>query len=353
MSKLWSDVARQLEPYVPGEQPQIPGLVKLNTNEHPLAPSTLAMEALRNVAGESLRKYPDPESTVLRKAIAEQEGLSADQVFVGNGSDEVLGHVFQALLVQEDPIASLDITYSFYPVWSTLYGAEIKKVPLLEDFTVDVDALCREPGPILIANPNAPTGIALSQEDVARLAASNPNRVVVIDEAYYGFGIETASALIADYPNLLVTRTLSKSHALAGLRLGYALGNQTLIEGLIRVKDSFNSYPIDAVAQSVGTAAINDTAWLNDASQTVIANRESLREGLQALGFKVLPSAANFLFVEHPSVSGELLFNGLREDKVLVRRWSKPRIENFLRITVGTREQNQALLDSLTRQLQS
>ena len=354
MSQYWSQVTRELSPYVPGEQPQVPNLIKLNTNEHPLLPSARAMTAIQSLAADALRRYPDPEASKLRQAIATAEGLAPEQVFVGNGSDEVLAHVFQALISAQSTFTTLNITYSFYPVWARLYGLELRTIALREDFSVDVDQLCQAAGPILIANPNAPTGIALSDADLRRIVASDPNRLVVVDEAYFGFGANTASALITEANNLLVTRTLSKSHALAGLRVGYALGSNELIEGLVRVKDSFNSYPLDALAQAGATAAVEDQDWLVRASAEVVANRDRLTSGLTAMGFEVCPSKANFVFARHPAHSGKALFDGLRAANILVRRWDKAEIQEYLRITVGTSDQCDALLrhlDALTRYL--
>jgi histidinol-phosphate aminotransferase len=347
MSRFWSETTRGLSPYVPGEQPRVANLIKLNTNEHPLAPSQLALAALADVTADSLRRYPDPDASRLREAIAASEGLAAEQVFVGNGSDEVLGHVFQALLKQTQPLVVPDVTYSFYPVWAQLYDVHLAVTPLADDFSIDLAALCASTGPIIIANPNAPTGIALSLEAVATLVRSNPDRLVVVDEAYFGFGAATAAALIKQFDNLLVTRTLSKSHALAGLRVGYALGQAPLIAGLTRVKDSFNSYPLDAVAQAVALAAIEDQSWFEQASQIVVDNRAGLVAGLAQLGFHVLPSSANFVFTEHATLPGEALFTALRERNILVRRWSKPRINNFLRITVGSADECVQLLSVL------
>ncbi|WP_435215778.1 histidinol-phosphate transaminase [Luminiphilus sp. nBUS_16] len=347
MSKFWSSVVNNLKPYTPGEQPKVPGLIKLNTNEHCLPPSTEAMAALGNVSSEALRRYPDPESTALRRAIANAEGLAEGQVFVGNGSDEVLAHIFQGLLSSNDSLVAPDITYSFYPVWAALYGLELKTEALLADFTIDVNRLLQHPESILLANPNAPTGRALTLAEIKRLVDSNPDRLVVVDEAYYGFGADSASSLLTEAENLIVTRSLSKSHALAGLRVGYALGSAELIEGLIRVKDSFNSYPLDACAQSVATAAIEDTQWLSRSSALVTENRDRLTQDLRDLGFEVCPSLANFIFVQHPQHEGRDLFEYLRAKNILVRRWDKKPIANFLRITVGTHEECSALVQCL------
>lgn len=351
MSRFWSQVTRDLHPYVPGEQPRGADIIKLNTNEHPLAPSGKALAAMAAVSPDQLRRYPDPECSALRAAIADVEGLSPDQVFVGNGSDEVLAHVFQALLSHCSDLTAPDITYSFYPVWAQLYRLTLTPVPVTEDFRVDVDALCRQPGSVLIANPNAPTGIALDLDALKTLLSSNTNRLVVVDEAYFGFGAETAAQLISDYDNLVVTRSLSKSHALAGLRVGYALAQPALIEGLVRVKDSFNSYPLDAIAQAGARAAIEDREWMTHSADTVRRNRETLSAALEALGFSVCPSQANFVFARHLDHSGEALFEHLRQNHILVRRWDKPRISEHLRITIGTAEQCQALIDCLSAYL--
>lgn len=347
MNRFWSDITRQLSPYVPGEQPKVKKLIKLNTNEHPMGASAKALAALAQVSAEDLRRYPDPDSTALRVAIAETESLNPQQIFVGNGSDEVLAHTFAALLSAGQQINTLDITYSFYPVWASLYGVRCHAIPLTSTLEVDVAALCAAKGPVLLPNPNAPTGIALALSEVEQLVNSDPDRLVVIDEAYYGFGAQSAATLLDRADNLLVTRSLSKSHALAGLRVGYALGHPELVEGLSRVKDSFNSYPIDALAQAAGAAAIRDTDWLRAASQQVIDNRELLTTSLRALNFSVCPSAANFVFVEHPVAAGEALFAHLRSQNILVRRWQIARIDNYLRITVGTREQCDALVECL------
>jgi len=261
MSRFWSDKTRDLAPYTPGEQPRVDGLIKLNTNEHPLAPSQLAIAAISAAISARLRHYPDPESPQLRLAIAEREGLALEQVFVGNGSDEVLAHIFAALLSGSEAINVPDITYSFYPVWAKLTGIDCCSRPLADDFSIDVDTLRHIQGPILLANPNAPTGIALDLETIEDLVLTNTERLVVIDEAYYGFGGATAAPLLERADNLLITRSFSKSHALAGLRVGYALGSAELIEGLVRVKDSFNSYPLDVLAQAGAEAAIRDGEW--------------------------------------------------------------------------------------------
>ncbi len=348
MSRFWSDLTRRLTPYVPGEQPRHQRLVKLNTNEAPYPPSPRVLAAVQATDGDSLRRYPDPESTELRQAMAEYHGLGADQVFVGNGSDEVLAHVFQGLLNQDQPLLFPDISYSFYPVWCDLYGVDAVQIPLREDFTVDVKAYQRPNGGIILPNPNAPTGMVLELGDIRRLLESNPDRVVVIDEAYIDFGGDSAVALINDYDNLLVVQTLSKSRALAGLRVGMAFGQAHLIEGLQRIKNSFNSYPLDAVAQRAVIASLADEDWFQSCRRKVIATRERLHSGLEALGFTVLPSAANFvLATPGPGRDAGAIFHALREQGIVVRYFNKPRISDYLRITVGTDEQCDALLEAL------
>jgi histidinol-phosphate aminotransferase len=274
VSRYWSELARSLSPYVPGEQPQIPGLVKLNTNESPFGPSPMAIEAVRLAAADTLRLYPDPQSTRLREALAQYHGVAPQQVFVGNGSDEVLAHAFAALLKQPSPVLFPDITYSFYPIYCRLLGIDHETVPLDAEMRVRVaDYFDRRGSSIIIANPNAPTGIALSRAEIGQLLRERSDTPVVIDEAYVDFGAETATPLIRNHPNLLVVQTLSKSRALAGLRVGYAIGDQALIEALTRVKDSFNSYPLGRPAQAGAIAAIQDEAYFQRTRSTIIRNR--------------------------------------------------------------------------------
>ena len=344
MSRFWVDRVTALQPYVPGEQPQFPSLVKLNTNEHALPPTDSVMQAIAAIGADQLRRYPDPAATTLCAAIAHAEGLNPDQVFVGNGSDEVLAHLWLAFLAGR-AVQTLDTTYGFYPVWATLYGSDLHEVPVNPDFSVDLNALKASVLPVVLANPNAPTGLAISREEVESLVKDNRDRLVVIDEAYFGFGAESVVPLVHDYDNLLVTRSLSKSHALAGMRVGYALAHPELIEGLRRVKDSFNSYPLDCIAQVAATAAIEDQEWFREASGRVVANRQAMISALSALGFEVLPSAANFIFVKHSHLQGEQIFVALRAADILVRRWDKPRIGEWLRISVGDEAQTERLLN--------
>ena len=343
MSRFWIDKISSLKPYVPGEQPASDTLIKLNTNEHALPPAESVLAALKSASGEALRRYPDPTASALRSAISAAESVPPDHIFVGNGSDEVLAHLWFALL-KGRRVQTLDTTYGFYPVWAGLYDADLTEVPVLDDFSVDLDALKNSDAAVVLANPNAPTGRALKRDDIASLVDSNRERLVVIDEAYFGFGAETAVPLVAGHDNLIVTRSLSKSHALAGMRVGYAIAQADLIEGLSRVKDSFNSYPLDAVAQAAAKAAIEDRQWFKQASQSVRDVREAMGAGLEAIGFEVLPSHGNFIFTQHRSLPGRQVFEALRARDILVRRWDKQRIENWLRISVGTMSQAEQFL---------
>jgi len=351
MSRFWSQVVRDLNPYVPGEQPKIANLIKLNTNENPFPPSPRALAAIQaELDGDAarLRLYPDPNADLLKAAISKTHGISAAQVFVGNGSDEVLAHVFMALLKHEQAILFPDITYSFYPVYCGLYGVEYQTVPLAEDFTINPDDYCNTPnGGIIFPNPNAPTGRLLALDAIEAMLMANPNSVVVVDEAYVDFGGESAIPLIDRYDNLLVVHTLSKSRSLAGLRVGFAAGHPALIEALERVKNSFNSYPLDRLAIVAAVAAMEDSAYFEQCCNAVMATRESLTAALGKLGFEVLPSAANFIFARHPQRDAAELAKALREKNIIVRHFKLPRIDQFLRITVGTDAECQALGEAL------
>ncbi len=347
MSRYWSDVVGKLTPYVPGEQPRHDRLVKLNTNESPYEPSPQVMRAIAATTADSLRLYPDPESLALKQAFASRNGLRPEQVFVGNGSDEVLAHVFQALLNHDLPLCFPDISYSFYPVWCDLYGIDYCQVPLAQDFSIDPVAFPPANGGIIIPNPNAPTGMLMPLAGIAALLQANRDSVVVIDEAYIDFGGESAVGLIADYDNLLVVQTLSKSRALAGLRVGVAMGDAQLIQGLERVKNCFNSYPLDVLAQHAALAALEDEDYFAAICARVIASRERLVGELGDLGFEVLPSGANFVFARHPQRAARSLFAALRERGIIVRYFDKPRIDEYLRISIGTDAQCDALVRAL------
>lgn len=350
MSRFWSPVVKTLTPYVPGEQPQMQRLVKLNTNESPYGPSPKALAAIESQNTGDLRLYPDPEGAALKQAIAKLHGLDPKQVFLGNGSDEVLAHVFAGLLKQSKPVNFPDITYSFYPVYCKLFGIEYQAIPLGENFEINTATFKTPNGGIIFPNPNAPTGRSIPRSEIEALLSRNRDSVVVIDEAYVDYGTESCISLLRGNTcpeNLLVVHTLSKSRALAGLRVGFAVGHPDLIEGLERVKNSFNSYPLGRLAQAGAIAAIEDQAHLEETSAKVIQTRTKLVEQLNALGFETLPSTANFIFTRHPQHTGAKLYQALRDRGIIVRHFKLPRIEEFLRITIGTDEQTNELVAAL------
>lgn len=348
--RFWSPEVRDLEPYVPGEQPKIQNLLKLNTNENPYPPSPKVVDAVQAVLAhqaDALRLYPDPDATVLKQAIAKQQNVDVSQVFVGNGSDEVLAHIFKAFFIQQEPILYPDITYSFYPVYSQFFGVQTKQIPLNEKFEIDISDYEQENGGIIITNPNAPTSIALGLDKIEQVLKANPNRVIVIDEAYVDFGAESAVELVSRYENLVVCQTTSKSRSLAGLRVGFAIGQAHLIAALEAVKNSFNSYPIDRFAIAAAVASFEDQDYFQEQCEKVIVSREKLVANLTELGFNVLPSKANFIFATHSLHDAAQLAEKLRDQGIIVRYFNKPRINQFLRITIGTDEQNQRLVDTL------
>ena len=348
MSRFWSEVVHGLTPYVPGEQPRLANLVKLNTNENPYGPGPRVIEALRAEAGDSLRLYPDPVSERLRQAVASRHGVKPEQIFVGNGSDEVLAHTFQALLKHDAPVLFPDITYSFYPVYCRLYGIAYREIPLANELEIRAEDYLQPNGGIIFPNPNAPTGRSLGLKAIEALLEANADSVLVVDEAYVNFGTESAVPLVSRYPNLLVIHTLSKSRSLAGLRVGYAIGDRDLIEALTRVKDSFNSYPLDRFAQAGAAAALEDEEYFAETWRKVMESRRKLVADLQALGFDVIPSTANFVFTRHPAFEGAELARLLRERSIVVRHFSRPaRIANYLRITIGTPAQCGLLVSAL------
>lgn len=352
MNRYWSAVVHGLTPYVPGEQPKLPDLIKLNTNENPYPPSPKVLAALGAEVADTLRLYPDPNADRLKTAIADHYGVVPRQVFVGNGSDEVLGHAFLGLLKHDAPLLFPDVTYSFYPVYCGLYGIDGRTVPLDDDFAIRVDDYLAAPecGAVIFPNPNAPTGRLLPLAEIDRLLAGRPDVPVVVDEAYIDFcGAEpqSAIALVDRHPNLLVVQTLSKSRSLAGLRVGFAVGHPDLVEALERVKNSFNSYPLDRLAIAGGVAAMEDREHFERTRRAVMASREKLTFGLTALGFYVLPSGANFVFARHPDRDAGELAAALRARSIIVRHFRQPRIDQFLRITVGTDEQCSALVEAL------
>jgi len=359
-TRLWSSKARNLSPYVPGEQPQHANLCKLNTNENPFPPSPKVGEAIAKVLeqqADDLRLYPAPESDDLRTALAQLYSLDINQVFVGNGSDEVLALVFASFFMKERPVLAPDISYSFYPVYAQTFGVELVQIALEADFSIDPDAYRQPCSGIIIANPNAPTGLLLSLADIRKLASEHSNSVVVIDEAYIDFAcIDEASSntqasavsLINEFDNILVTQTFSKSRSLAGLRVGMAFGNASLIEALTRMKNSFNSYPLDKLAQAGATASVLDADYFEQIRQQVIDLRESLTIQLTALGYQVLPSHANFVFARPKEGDASAVASTLREQGIIVRHFDKPRIQEYLRITIGTQEQHERLIGALT-----
>ena len=361
MSVYWTDLVRKLDPYVPGEQPRDRRYIKLNTNESPYPPSPNTLAAIRDAAADTLRLYPDPQCLELRRAIAEHYATKVERVFVGNGSDEILAFAFAAFFganAQDgnqggngQPAAPLlfpDISYSFYPVYAGLWNQPFLTLPLTEDFSIRADDYLRPCAGVVFPNPNAPTGRALPLAEVLRIVdfQQKANKVVLVDEAYVDFGTESAVDAVDRYPNLLVVHTLSKSRSLAGLRVGYAIGQEDLIEGLRRVKDSFNSYTLDRLALAGATAAIQDSPYYEKSNRRVMATRDRTAAELIKLGFSVVPSSANFYFIRHPGVSGEALFKGLREKGILVRHFKKPRIEEYLRVSIGTDADMDAFLQA-------
>ncbi|TFH84974.1 histidinol-phosphate transaminase [Billgrantia azerbaijanica] len=346
MSTFWSPSVRELTPYVPGEQPR-ERLIKLNTNENPYPPAPGVEAVLRDYPADHLRLYPDPESRALREALADEHGVEPGQVFVGNGSDEVLALAFQAFFRHGLPLEMPAITYSFYPVYCRLYGIERRSHALDDHWQVNLDAFTADSSGVIFANPNAPTAHGHGRQAIAELLHRITERVVLIDEAYVDFGGESAVPLVAEHPNLLVTGTFSKSRSLAGVRLGYAIGSRELIEGLERVKDSFNSYPIDSLASAIGIAALEDREHFDACREKVITTRERTRQRLETLGFEVLPSQANFILVRHPLQEAAQLFVGLRERGILVRHFNTEALSDFLRISIGTEDEMDSLIEVL------
>lgn len=355
-TRLWADLIKTLTPYVPGEQPKHQNLCKLNTNENPFPPSpkvVLAIQAELNNQAENLRLYPAPESDELRETMAQFYQVDSNQIFVGNGSDEVLAHVFACFFVKALPVLTPDIGYSFYPVYADTFGVNLQKVPLKDDFSININDYQQACAGIIFANPNAPTGILLSLENIENLLKNHPNSVIVVDEAYIDFAENpnsSAVSLINHYDNLIVTQTFSKSRSLAGLRVGMAFANPSLIEALNRYKNSFNSYPLDRIAQAGAIASLQDVDYFKDCCAKVIELRKNLTQDLQQLGFEILPSEANFIFAKPPKNLGtaQYIFEKLREEGVIVRHFNKEKIADFLRISIGTQEQNARLVAVLS-----
>ncbi len=347
MSRFWSNTVHNLTPYIPGEQSPDAKLIKLNTNENPYGPSPKVLAAIKEQASDNLRLYPDPNGQALKNALADYYQLQSNQVFVGNSSDEVLAHTFQALLKQDLPLCFPDLTYGFYPVYCGLYDIEYRTVPLDENFQIELEAYPEQNGGIIFANPNAPTGHTLTLPQIEKLLERNTESVLVIDEAYVDFGAESAMTLIDQYDNLLVVQTLSKSRSLAGLRVGFACGQAPLIEALERVKNSFNAYPLDRLALAGAVAAFEDEDYFQKTCQKVIKTRQHTIEELAKLGFDTLPSSTNFVLTTHPRHNARQVFTDLREAAISVRYFDIPRIDNYLRISIGTDEEMQALIEAL------
>ncbi len=348
-SPYWSDIVSRLDPYVPGEQPRDQQYIKLNTNESPYPPAPGVARVLAEFDSDALRRYPDPESRALVDALAAYHGLAREQVFVGNGSDEVLAHAFHAFFQQTEPLLFPDISYSFYPVYCGLYRIDYVTVPLDDNFEIVFADYRRANGGIILPNPNAPTGIALAQSAIRELLADNPESVVIVDEAYVDFGAETSVPLIEEFANLLVVQTFSKSRNLAGLRLGCALGQAPLIEGLKRIKNSFNSYPVNQLTSAIGIAALADDAYFRDCRDRIVVSRARVGKALDQLGFEVLSSHANFVFARHRERDAGNINRALREAGILVRYFDKPRINGFLRISIGSEDECDTLLAALAQ----
>ena len=348
MSRFLGKTAREITPYTPGEQPHDKQYIKLNTNESPYPPSPRVIEIIESRANTDLRLYPDPESKKLRQAMAGLYNLELSQVFAGGGSDEVLAYIFMAFFDKGDKVYFPDTTYGFYKVYADLFGLDITEIPLKDDFTIDINDYFGLGGHIFIANPNAPTGICLTIEQVEKIIKENPNQLVVIDEAYIDFEGENSSIpLIQKYDNLIVVQTFSKSRALAGMRLGFGFGNAELMQGLETIKYSFNPYNIDRISMDVGIEAIKDTAYFNETVAKIVATREKTVKELEKRDFTVLPSKANFVFAKHNLISGMELSKKLRDKGILIRYFGKKKIEDYMRITIGSDSEMKKFITAL------
>ena len=347
MNDLWKKNLRDIEPYVPGEQSKDRDIVKINANENPYPPSPKAVEALKNFDTDKLRFYPQANATALKQAIAEYYKVKTENVFVGNGSDDVLALAFQSFFNSDKPIAYPDITYSFYPVWCRLLGIEYVNYPLDENFRINVEDYKEENGGVVIPNPNAPTSIGEGREFVERLMEYNQDSVVIIDEAYCDFGGVSSVPLIEKYENLLVTGTFSKSRSLAGMRIGFAIGSKTLIDTLEAVKNSYNSYTVDALSIAMGIEAMKDVEYFNETISKIIATRTRVTEELRSLGFEVLDSQTNFIMATHKDYDMKEMFEYLKENKIFIRYFNQPRINKYVRITIGTDEEMDKFLQGV------
>lgn len=346
---LLSELVGRLHPYVPGEQPKGDQLIKLNTNESPFGPSASVVDAIHKAADDRLRLYPDPTASELRQAIADYNGVEAGNVFVGNGSDEVLAFSFAAFFQQPKPLLYPSVSYSFYPVYCNLYDISARTIDLRDDMSLSLADYDQPNGGIIFPNPNAPTSRAIPVADIEALLVRNTESVVLVDEAYVDFGAESAVPLTQQYPNLLVTQTFSKSRSLAGMRIGFAIGHPQLITALESVRDSFNSYPVDTLAQAAGTAAMNDVAGFRQGITQIVETRDSTAAALVSAGFNVQPSKANFLLVSHSDIPGKTLLDHLRKDGIIVRHWDRPGLTQYIRVSIGTSEDMQAFMQSLNQ----
>ena len=357
MSKFWNDKIKEIEPYVPGEQPKDKKYIKLNTNENPYSPSKKVIEKIKSMNLEDLKLYPDPDVSKLREVIADyfskkiSEKFTKEQIFVGNGSDEVLALIFMTFFNKGDKVYYPDITYSFYPVYADLFDLKEIKVPLNKNFEIEIEKYFGLDGHIVITNPNAPTSIALKLEEIEKIAEKNPNQLVVVDEAYVDFGAESAVKLVNKYDNVLVVQTFSKSRSFAGMRLGYAIGSENIIEGLNRLKFSFNSYTVDRISIEAGIESFKDDDYFVKTNAKIIETREKTVKKLKELGFKVLNSSANFIFISHNKVFAGDLYKNLKDNGVLVRYFAKDRIDNYLRVTIGTDEDMEIFIEKLNKLL--
>lgn len=336
MKEFWSERIRDMVPYTPGEQPKERTFIKLNTNENPYPPSSGTLAAIKRAANEDLRLYPDPECTALREALASYHHLKRSQIFVGNGSDEVLAFCFQAFFTPEKEIVFPDVTYTFYPVFAALFGQKYREIPLDENFGLDVEPYLGGNGGVVLANPNAPTGREASPCAIREIVEANPDVVVLVDEAYVDFGSRSAVEYIDCYPNLVVVKTMSKSRSLAGARVGWAMAHEDLIAALNCVKDSFNSYTLDRLAQAGAEASIRDNDYFHAVVAKIVHTRDHTAMRLKNMGFQVYASATNFLFISHDKVPAKVLLTGLRERGILVRWFDRPRIDDCLRVSIGT-----------------
>lgn len=348
MNRYWSKTVKNIKPYTPGEQPKDRRYIKLNTNENPYPPSPKVLEAIKTAADETLRLYPDPDCDELRETIAGHYNIGKEQVFIGNGSDELLAFAFPAFFEPAGkPVLFAEVTYSFYPVYAAFFNISYKLIPVDEEFNIPEEGYYQDNGGIIIANPNAPSGKGIAVEKIEQIVSRNESSVVIVDEAYVDFGGVSAVRLIDDYPNLLIIKTMSKSHSLAGLRVGYAMGDEGLMEGIARVKDSINSYTVDRLALAGAREAIKDDAYFQETRAKIISTRERVAARLAQMGIKVIPSQANFIFISSSRCPGGVLFQRLREKGILVRYFNKPGIDNFLRVTIGTDAEMDCFLEAI------